>query len=71
MYSISKTVQIGDMISLRGGKLVRCGRGMKPFGAYQFQEHCVTLTLDGTRHVCNIPEGFRLIGHASVRSKYG
>ena len=32
--SVSKSVTPGTLCALRGGKLIRCGKGMKPVGVW-------------------------------------
>jgi len=53
----SRTVGQGDVVALRGKRLVRCGRRLKPIGVWEDGHDRVTLTLDEERIVTPQPMG--------------
>lgn len=64
---VSKNVLPGHLVSIRAGKLIRCGRRAKPVGVYQQSTLQKIHLLDGQIATVNVPSGIVFYGHANVK----
>jgi len=63
----AKNVEFGDLLILRGDKLVKARRGSKKiFGVLNYSSKVVVIDYQGVRHDIEIPEGVRVYGEAYV-----
>lgn len=67
LLKVSKNVLPGHVVSVRGGKLVKCGRRAKPVGVYQQATMQKVHLLDGQIATVNMPSGIVFYGHANVK----
>ena len=67
MYKLSKAVKHGDLVSKRGGKLIRLGRRAKILGVWTGPTEKVWMTLDGKMTTRTEPAGVQVYGIATVK----
>lgn len=63
--NLSKNVRDGMIVSLRGGKYIRCGKRATPAGVYHWEDCLTIITDDGIKTV-SIPEGIVCKGRCNV-----
>jgi len=66
MYSKSKAVKSGDIVSLRGDKYIRCGGRRNAVGVYLTGERKVIRKFDNEVVAVDIPEGILIRGWCVV-----
>lgn len=67
MWTKSKKVQNGTLVSLRGGKLIVCSNLKQILGVYTNGSHVSMFDMSGARIKIQIPEGIIFYGPAQVR----
>ena len=65
----SSTVGQGDLVALRGKRLVLCGRRLKPFGVLEDGHNRITITLYEERIITPQPTG--VVRHGTMEVKAG
>ena len=68
-YKLSKKVEQGTIVALRGDKFIRCGRSLHPFGVWENGHNRITVTLDGERISTPQPTGVVTYGTMDVQVK--
>jgi hypothetical protein len=68
---LSKNVSIGDLVTLRGDKYVKCGKGMKPGGVYvKGISRTVIVYPSGEKERQQLSGGIQTWGECYVRMGY-
>lgn len=66
-WILSKQVRAGDIVAMRGSKVIRCGRRNRPMGVYQQEQQVNILSLDHISHLVTLPTGVVCYGPTVVR----
>lgn len=63
---LSRAVRNGDVVTIRGGKVIRCGGKATLCGVWENGSERRTLTLEGERVLTHIPRGIVVSGPISA-----
>lgn len=69
VLSVSSKVEDGNIVTMRNGKIIRCGRKMKPCGVFTKGYKPRVLTLDCKFYDAVVPSGIIIHGFAHVKTK--
>jgi hypothetical protein len=64
---LSRNVKQGDVVSVRGGKYIRCSRLSQPVGVWRNSETIKLRDMNGDLISVNIPAGAQVYGVAQVK----
>lgn len=63
---ISKNVEYVNIVTIHGGKYIRCGNGRKPYGVVVNAVDCTIIDFDGKIHIFKMPEGIMIQGRTNL-----